>query len=229
MAFDHNKSSNPFRARSGYEEPSEAWLISYADMVTLLLSFFVVFVSTSEPQENKLAAATRGMQSRFGSVDLSTPFAGAYRTLVGIIEENAAFEDMSVEKTGRSLTIELDANRFFIPGTDEFNINQIGILTEMASGLKSDSYKQYHFAIESHSSDVEPISHRFKTNWDITAARAVKMIKFFKEQGHDITMMRAEAYAHTKPKLPNADRTGEPIPENQKRNERLVIRMMREL
>ena len=49
------------------EDNVDSWLMSYADMITLLLCFFVIFVSASEPKKEKLSAVTEGMLGKFGS------------------------------------------------------------------------------------------------------------------------------------------------------------------
>ena len=47
------------------EENVDSWLMSYADMITLLLGFFVIFVSVSEPKKEKLNAIKEGVAGQF--------------------------------------------------------------------------------------------------------------------------------------------------------------------
>lgn len=221
--------SNPFK-REHKAEDTESWLMSYADMITLLLCFFVIFVSTSEPKEDKLAAATRGMQARFGAVDLSTPFQGALRNVQGVIEKYAAHQEMSVEKKENGLQIEISTSRFFVPNTAELSAARIPMLMEMTNGIKSKEFQTYDIIIEGHSDDVSPAKGGFyPTNWELSAARAVRMVRFLEEQGFEGRRLRAEVYSENDPLVPNIDKQGNPIIANRERNRRLVIRLERKM
>ena len=47
--------------RQHTEENIDSWLMSYADMITLLLCFFVIYASASEPKKDKMSAVAEGM------------------------------------------------------------------------------------------------------------------------------------------------------------------------
>lgn len=220
--------SNPFRKPKAHEEVSEAWLMSYADMITLLLAFFVVFVSTSEPKEDQLAAATRGMQARFGTVDLSTPFQGAFRAIQGIIDDNRAHQAISVEKTERGLQMELSTSIYFKPDTAQLDEENEPMLAQLIDALNTERYKKYNIIIEGHTDDVKVSKNSFySTNWELSAARATRLVRYFIEQGYEPERMQANAYGGSHPKLPNLDEKGYPIESNRERNRRMVIRMER--
>lgn len=217
-------SPSPFKARHASNHDTESWLMTYADMITLLLCFFVIFVSTSEPKEDKLAAATRGMLARFGSVDLTTPFQGAFRHIQGVIDRNEVQKVMSVEKTEKGLQIEISTSTYYDQDTAELRKDQIPLLLDMIEGLKSDAFKQYRIIVEGHTDDLEPkISSYYPSNWELSAARASRMVRFFIDQGFDATRLRAVGYASTVPKVPNLDKQGQPIEANRERNRRVVI------
>lgn len=197
-------------------------------MITLLLCFFIIFVSTSEPKEDKLAAATRGMQARFGTVDLSTPFQGAFRAIQGVIDQNAAQQAMSVEKSERGLQIEISTTMYYIAGSAELQPAQIPVLKDMIQGLKSETFKKYSVVIEGHTDDIEPMKGGyFPSNWELSGARAARMVRFFIDQGFDAERLEAIGYAGTRPRVPNLDKTGLPIEANRERNRRVVIKLER--
>jgi chemotaxis protein MotB len=212
------------------EENTEAWLMSYADMITLLLCFFIIFVSTSEPKEDKLAAATRGMKARFGMVDLSTPFDGALRVVQGVIEENKAFKALAVQKTERGLIIELSADAFFIDNTAEFVPEKMPMLEDVVDSFKDAGFQSYDVVIEGHTDD-RPMSENttFPTPWEFSAARAARMARLFEARGIDTKRLQVAAFGGVHPKVPNATSTGEVIPQNRERNRRIVISLERKL
>lgn len=202
--------------------------MSYADMITLLLCFFVIFVSTSEPKEDKLAAATRGMQARFGTVDLSTPFQGAFRAIQGVIDQNKAQQVMSVEKTERGLQIELSTSTYFVDDSAEFKSMQLPVLAEMLEGLKADSFSKYNIIIEGHTDDMNPTKDsEFASNWELSSARAARLVRFFIEQGFAPERLEAKGFAGTRARVPNLDKAGNPIEANRERNRRVMIKLER--
>jgi chemotaxis protein MotB len=221
-------SPSPFRARNQHEEVSESWLMSYADMITLLLCFFVIFVSTSEPKEDQLAAATRGMKSRFGTVDLTTPFQGAFRDIQGVIDKNEAALAMSVEKTEKGLLIEMSSSTYYAPNSAELKPEQIPMLVEMIQGLDADIFRQYNIIVEGHTDDSEPKEGGlYPTNWELSSARASRMVRFFLENGFDPKRLKAVGLASSQPKVPNLDKQGQPIEANRERNRRVVVKLER--
>src|SRR5580658_8595786 len=95
----------------------DSWLMSYADMITLLLCFFIIFVSVSEPKKEKLDAVTKGMSDKFGSVNLATPLQGLYKSLQSVIEKQQMLQDVAVDHSQSALAIELSAPAFYQPGS----------------------------------------------------------------------------------------------------------------
>ncbi len=220
--------THPVFKKKHVEEGTEAWLMSYADMITLLLCFFIIFVSTSEPKQDKLAAATRGLKARFGTVDLSTPFDGALRVVQGVIEQNKAFKAMSVEKTERGMTIELSSDTFFVENTAELLPAKVPLLEEMVDGFKAPGFQSYNIVVEGHTDDQPlPEDSAFPTNWELSSARAAKVARMFEAHGIPAKQLEVRGFSGTHPKVPNATSTGEPIPENRNRNRRIVIGLER--
>lgn len=224
-----NPHASPFRKKHA-EENHEAWLMSYADMITLLLCFFIIFVSTSEPQEDNLAAATRGMKARFGTVDLSTPFDGALRVVQGVIEENKAFKALSVEKTERGMIVELSADTFFVPNTAELAPAKVLMLEEVVDSFKATGFQHYSISIEGHTDDqLVAEGTAFPTSWELSAARAARVARVFEARGVDTKRLEVIAFSGARPKVPNVDSAGKAVPENRERNRRIVISLERKL
>ncbi len=54
------------RKKEEQEEGAPAWMVTYGDMVTLLLCFFVLLFSMSEIKKDKIAKTMRAFQAHFG-------------------------------------------------------------------------------------------------------------------------------------------------------------------
>ena len=209
------------------EDGVDSWLMSYADMITLLMCFFIIFVSVSEPKRDKFSEITEGLANQFGSVEMSTPFTGVYNSLQTIVEKNQIFRDVAIEQTDKSIEMEIAGGVFFKRNSAEIDEAKRPLLLEMAETLKSMDYLDYKVSVEAHTSDRDTENAIYKTNWDLSAARAATMVKFLMGMGIPADRIRAIGYADAQPKVPNRDLNNEPIPENRDRNERVAIKIER--
>jgi chemotaxis protein MotB len=215
------------RGHAQQEGGLDSWLMSYADMITLLLCFFVIFVSVSEPKKDKFAEITQGLVNRFGTVDLTTPLKGVFESVQEVVEKHQALKDVSVEKTQSGIAMEIASRRLFMVGSAEILDADKAMLTDVVASLKGADFLEYRIIIEGHTSDEKFESASFPTNWDLSAARAVHVVRYFIDQGVKPDRIRAIAYADSKPKVPNRDAGGEPITENREQNQRIVIKLER--
>lgn len=220
--FPHRRSSHHTQ-----EENTDSWLMSYADMITLLMCFFIIFVSVSEPKRDKFSKITEGLANQFGSVEMSTPFAGVFNSLQAVIENRQVFRDVAIEQTDKSIAMEIAGGVFFKRNSVEFDETKRPILLEMTETLKQIDYLDYTITVEAHTSDRDTENAIYRTNWDLSTARAAQMVKFLIEAGVPPNRIRAIGYGDTQPKVPNTDLNNAPIPENRDRNERLVIKLER--
>lgn len=218
----------PPRRDKPQEDSVDSWLMSYADLITLLMCFFIIFVSVSEPKREKFTEITKGIMDKFGAVDTSTPFAGAYNDLQYTIEENQVFRDVAVKQTPKNLEIEISSNRFFSGNTAQLDEESRAILENMAQSLKTLSFLDYKILVVSHTSNLPPANPIYPTNWELSTARAARVVRFLIEQGLPADRMRAIGYADTQPAVPNNDLQNNPIPENQEKNERVLIQLERQ-
>lgn len=217
----------PPRRRQPQEDNIDSWLMSYADMITLLLVFFVIFVSVSEPKKEKFSAAIESMKEKFGSVDLSTPFTGVYRTLQATIEEQQILKDVAVTRSEYAIQLELASNVFFKEGTADLDPDATGILADMAAAIKKIDFLDYTIVVEGHTNDLPVTSPKYPSNWELSAARAAAVVRFFADHGIKPEKMSAVGYADTRPKVPNTDATGSAIVENRAKNRRVIITLER--
>ena len=217
----------PPRKKMHDEGNVDSWLMSYADMITLLMCFFIIFLSVSEPKKDKFSIITKGIAEKFGALDLTTPFKGTMQGIQGIIERSEMLRDISVEGSDKGMEIEMSSEKFFVDRLVELKPATLPILTEIAGELKKASYIKYKIAVEGYTDDVPFSSPIFASNWEFSAARAARVVRLLLEQGVQPVQIKAVGYGDSAPKLPNLDSAGKPIPANRKINQRIVIRLER--
>ena len=211
--------------RHHQEEHTESWLMSYADMITLLMCFFVIYASASEPRSDRMTAVAEGMAGKFGTVELATPFQGVFRSLQAVAETHNILKDVAIEKGEKTLSMEISSLSFYKDKSADFNEKMIPVLEELVQTLNTIQFMDYRVTVEGHTNDVPVSTPYFPSNWELSTARAAHMVRFFIEHGIAKERLRAVGYADTKPKVPNLDSSGNAIIANRQLNERVVVKV----
>ncbi len=217
----------PRREKHNAEEGTDSWLMSYADMITLLMCFFIIFVSVSEPKKDKFSSLTQGIASQFGAVDLSTPFHGMLREMNGAVERHNLLKHAAVQGSDKGVELEISAGKFFQKGSVELSEENIPALKEIVEAIKKSSFVPFNISVEGHTDNSTTELAVYPSNWEFSAARAARIVRFLLESGVKPETIKATGFGDSRPKVPNTDPQGKPIPENQERNQRIVIRLER--
>ena len=212
------------------EDASEAWLVTYADAVTLVLCFFILLFSVSEPQQSSFKKISESLAAAgfTTNAEQETDPIEVMQEEVEIMIEGSALESvMSVEQTDNGIQLELAAGHFYHSGSAKFKREAIGTLLKVVQILKDFDFDAYEMHIEGHTDDVPMRSAQYPSNWELSAARATNIVRFLIANGLTPELMQATGYADTRPKVPNLDSQGRPIPENRELNRRVIISVER--
>lgn len=206
------------------EEPlDEGWMATYGDMVTLLLCFFVMMATVSKPDLALFEQIQASMNNALGNKNNERPLQLMKADLEDDIKSTDISDKMSLGSDSQGLVLELDGDTFFTQGSAELSSKAISVLKRISATLLSERYKNFKFSIEGHTSDEKFSSAQFPSNWELSSARASSVVRFLEERGIPRVRMQAVGLYDVSPKYPNLDVYGEPIPNNRKRNRRVVI------
>lgn len=201
------------RAR-GHEE---GWLLSYADLITNLLLFFVVLLSAANLSKGRMQQIAKAISGEEAPQSLSSIKAEIDKK----IEEKNLTEVVKTQVKNDDLELSFNSTLVFDSGKaiikPEFATSLVAILEVLAPYSS-----KYHFAVEGHT-DSTPIAvgGAFPTNWELSAARAIVVRDRMELSGVQRARIRVEGYADTKP-LPAAELEGL-TPDQQKAHLRRVI------
>lgn len=241
------------RGRRAPATHADDWLITYADMITLLLCFFVIFFvilsSRKNGHEETVAAhvpaqpvsvhattaraipagpeisASNGIET--SGRDLAGEAAARIGRPLGVAASpsNPGSTTDNAPTERRVSLLEISSSAFFGSGSAELRESGKSILRDVAVELKSNQYEGYQIVVEGHTDDTPIATARFSSNWELSTARASAVVHYLLDQGLPAQKLRAAGYADTQPKVPNRDAEGNPIPENQAQNRRVVIQL----
>lgn len=172
---------------SEHEASRDRWLLSYADLLTLLLAFFVVMYSVSVVNENKLAELSSSLADSFSQPSQARPAELIDALLLGV--------DIDAQANG-GITILLPGELLFDSGATELKASAKIELDRLLPLLKSASGK---ITVEGHTDNVPMVNASMPSNWELSTNRAGAALRHLEQSGIDRTQLSAVGFADTQP------------------------------
>ena len=209
----------------------DGWMGTYGDMVTLLMAFFVMLYSASDPDPGKYEEIVESMKEAFSKQDVENEFKELHESLEDIIENKNLENAVEIELGPNGILIQIPGSSLFASGSADIMTDMAPVIVEISTAitqlLDQSSYHDYMIEVEGHTDD-EPIgedSEIFSSNWDLSAIRATGIVELLYNSGIEMDKLKPIARAESIPLLPNRDENGIPIPENRAKNRRVVIKV----
>ncbi len=212
-------------AKKPVTEESEDWLITYADAITLLMAFFVLLNSVSKIELPLIEKLQAGISEGLFQEQAVQPITLLEIDIEDILFSYNAESFAEVDFDEDGIVIEFQNQAFFDSGSATIKPEGAKMLQEIAQTLLSPRYETYTVDVEGHTDNTPISTALFPSNWELSATRATNVVRFLIDQGVRAERMKAVGYSSTQPKFPNADKAGNPIPENQAQNRRLTLRV----
>lgn len=206
------------RRKIGDEENTERWLLTYADLITLLLAFFVVMYSMSQIDAKRFGRVVEALNGvlKGGHMvvqqDEINPKTGHGLLKLGnlrmiqnhvekIFEEEGKKDVLKSEVTERGLVVHIMEQALFKQGSAVLEPKAVEVLSLIADQLVD---LPNHIRIEGHTDD-QPISTSiYPSNWELSTVRATEVVKYLIEN-YSISPTRISAlgYGEYRPVRPN--------------------------
>lgn len=205
---------------------SSGWLNTYADMVTLMMCFFVMLYDPSEVDITQLATMTAsvsndltgggqslaaGRLSDLGntintlpSMEKGKSLGLAVKRAVSLFAPDIKTNKISVTSDERGLVITLAADSFFKVASAELNIEETRDTLLRISQLLSDpAIAGQRFRIEGHTDSGDTDPALWPSNWELSTARAVNVLHYLTDFGAEEARFSVAGYADTRPYYSN--------------------------
>ena len=218
-----------YRDESRAKDDETGFYVSFADMMTLLMVFFVLMFSISKPDSSKFDEVAKSMVQAFNQevaqeiVDELNLLRELEASLNQTISDMDLADQISSEVTSEGLKLELASSALFAAGSAEVRPSMQETLKRLNSAVLELPTSQYIMRIEGHTDDVPINTAKFRSNWELASARAVNVLYVFENNGFPRDRLAALAFADTQPKVPNRDAEGAPLRENQATNRRVLV------
>ena len=207
------------------EEGLPGWMATFSDLCTLLMTFFVLLLSFSTMDVIKFKQMMGSMEKAFG---YQTKSPGSYEakastpiTIQLSEQENKMLDNMeigdqikqSTKDVGLDKDVEIEINEdgvmmrlkgktAFPPGKADLNPKMKPLLEKVAKILKE--HPDYNLKVLGHTDNIPIKSPKYDSNWELSSARAVKVIQYLVEKYHiNAKRLTAIGYGDTRPLAPN--------------------------
>jgi chemotaxis protein MotB len=205
--------------REGEEENASAdrdrWLVTYADLITLLMIFFVVMYALSSrisadnfskiQKSLKSSLHTKKKEGKdiFANIPTQVKSDQMQEAQMRVKQAIAQFDGKSsvrVDLQARGLVISLYDTAFFEANSADLKPAMQQALMKVSTALATMSNA---ISVEGHSDNIPP-GGKYSSNWILAAERAAKVVEFMSRQGR-ITPKRLSvtSYAEYRPLFPN--------------------------
>ncbi len=235
------------------ESAGGAWVVTFADMMTLILVFFILLYTLASFEDDAYKSLVESVQiidgdgSQISVIDFAArkgrnpePLK-AIDDMLGMNPGNAVVENLKpaivsemesmIDNTdladsvdlafnGDQIILQIDGRFLFESGRADLKDRARFIFANLAQLFRQ--YADYRIAIRGHTDDRAIDTAQFPSNWELSAVRATRVLRYFIEQGIDPERMTATGYADYLPLVENDSL------ENRARNRRVEFVLEKE-
>jgi len=226
-------------SKNGDSASGPGWEVVYSGFVLILLCFFIMLCSFSTMEEAKIMRFVRS----FSSAVSFFPGGASFESGAVVLTESAGMVKSRSELAKIFDELEMLSDRFNLKDEIELLFSQEGLVMRLSehtlfeSGAASISPQalallekigvivaqtNYLIRIEGHTDDVPIHTAIFPSNWELSTARAVNVLRYLIEHHHiDSQRVAAEGFAEFQPLVAND------TPENRAKNRRVEVIFIR--
>ncbi len=232
------------RRGTGVNTAAPPWMVTYSDLVTQLLAFFVILFSISAIDVQRFQALMSAFRASVGILDMGRSFQQeamvgnppiaispvpvgsqtdeqldqALRRLTARLEAEGLSADVQLVPEERGLVVRLADRVLFDLGKAELRPESRRVLDALAAVLAD---LPNDVRVEGHTDDLPIRNERFPSNWELSTARATTVVRYFVEyHGLEARRFSAAGYGEFHPLVPNTS------PADRQRNRRVDVVIM---
>lgn len=196
-------------------EGADRWLLTYADLITLLLGLFVILYTMSKIDNTKFSKVIQAFGGVFGKGATVNGGNALVPGQIGIDERlniqskirGAMYDDLksnliSISEDERGVVVHLAEELLFASGSATLKTTSLSSMDLLASVLKT---LPNEVRIEGHTDDVPIKTTAYPSNWQLSVARAMNTGDYLLER-HGLNPERVSivGYSQYKPLVPNS-------------------------
>jgi chemotaxis protein MotB len=155
--------------KPGYLNPEsnhrDRWMVSYLDAVTILLIFFIAIARMVHPPAHAEPTVPKPPAVRL--IDARKP-------VLDKIEQRLRTDGLEAHRESRGLMIHLPQTILFASGEDRLSESAFPVIEKVAETLREIPNP---VILAGHADSVPIHTRRFKNNWELSAARGLRLLE----------------------------------------------------
>lgn len=219
------------------KDRSERYLLTYADLMNLLLILFIVLFCTSTQNVVKASAVMQAIQKSFtnkttvvatsstsskttgSKTQPTTDYSDFYKQLIALLKQRGLLSKVDITQSNNEVIISLKDNVLFDSSKADLSASAKSLLTNIGQLMTKISYGQ--LIIEGHT-DSDPIhTPQFQDNRELSLMRAYNVSEVFEASGLDPAKILPVGYGQYYPVAKND------TPADKAKNRRVVLTILR--
>ncbi|AOQ22871.1 Motility protein B [Moorella thermoacetica] len=204
----------------------ERWLLTYSDLITLLMIFFVVMYAISDTNAQKMAALANSLAQTLtgapttgiltsggltsivpgiapapGQGDEGAELARARAELQQYIQQEGLESQVTLNTEERGLVVSVADAVLFPKGSADLTPEARALLRQVGRAL---ARLPNYLRVEGHTDNLPINTPAFPSNWELSTARATNVVKvLISEAGIKPERLSATGYGEYRPVAPN--------------------------
>jgi chemotaxis protein MotB len=190
------------------DNDKDRYLITYADLITLLLGLFIILYAMSNIDVNKYKGVVNALGSIFGSETAGNPISTTNtiipkpsdklaEDLYRLVEQYNYGNSIRLEQNERGVTIHILDDVLFPPGRATLNEASKTVLSRLADVIKT---LPNDIRIEGHTDNVPINTLQYPSNWHLSVDRALSTGYYLiQEEGISADKVSVVGYAEYRP------------------------------
>lgn len=207
-----------------HEDTEGVWLISYADLMTLLMGFFALMLSMANFDEATFNSVGDAAAEYLGG-EVDKPYEDIGESIKNLVKEKGLEDKVNVEVQKSGIQIMFEGTLLFTSGSFNLKSDADDLMRELINVLneKAGSKK---FVIEGHTDNIPINKGVIASNWELSSLRANSVARLFEELKFSKEQILTLGFGETRPLVPNTDDNNNAIVSNQEKNRRVVIKVV---
>jgi len=207
------------------------WLLTYSDMITLLMVFFIVLYAVSQVNKAQYEVLMKALKQVLTGQQVVTQVGGTIPIPPPVIGKTPTVSQTAEQKMLQNLAQELQqaAQQSGMQADVSVTVASVGIRVSFLNGvlfnlgeasIRTSSYPLLdhigailatapnNIIVEGYTDDIPINTYLYHSNWDLSAIRATRVIEYLIGQGLDPARFSAEAYSQYRPIATNTTSAG---------------------
>lgn len=226
-----------YKNRNGsqeHENRAGGWQIVYTGFILILLCFFIMLTSFASLQKAKITQFVKSFSNAVSVfeggqsiekgetqinaeamiIDKEDEIAKLFEKVNSLTQDNN-LSQINIHRSAKGVVITLSDKLLFASGDAKLSTSSYELLERIATIIKK---VKVPVEIEGHTDNVPIYTDKYPSNWELSTARAVNVLRFMTEkQKVDIYLISAVGMSQFHPVVPNSSM------DNKSKNRRVEI------